>query len=102
MPPADVQIPLRAHLRRWQASHRRAQPPFLTYRREGRRLLVIDGREPGAPARVHDFDEPAALGYEFCGPTFHSATRVFRHLTTCGLRTDLATVQRDLDQFTAL
>jgi hypothetical protein len=50
---------------------------------------------------VHVFDEPAALIYEICGPTYHRPAAVLAGLRDGhGLDTDLDQVQRDLDAFT--
>jgi hypothetical protein len=97
----ELLAPLAEYVRWWQEARRAARGPYLYYQRGAGRLTVIDGRDVAAP-RVHAFDEPAALAYEFCTPTQHAAPRVLAHLRdACGVDTDLGAVQRDLEAFRA-
>jgi hypothetical protein len=62
-------------------------------------VTILDARQPDAPT-VHRFDGSAALIYEYCGPTYHSAAQILAHLRDDhGLDADSDAVQRDLAAF---
>jgi ribosomal peptide maturation radical SAM protein 1 len=99
--PPEAEAALRGHVRGWRDAWKQARPPYLGYLCDAGRLTIRDARQPDAPA-VHRFDGPAALIYEFCGPTYHGATEVRAHLREAhGLDADAAAVQRELDAFVA-
>jgi hypothetical protein len=100
--PAEAHDELRTYIRWWRQVWEGPRQPFLYYIRGEGRMKVMDGRAPGVPVTVHVFDEPAALIYDFCGPTCHGGEAVLAYLREeHGLDVDEATVQHHLDAFTA-
>jgi ribosomal peptide maturation radical SAM protein 1 len=75
-------------------------PHSLTYRRTLDALLVDDNRGD-AFRGTHAFEGPAALAYEFCGETMHTAVEVLAHIAdgVSGARYDVAEVASVLDEF---
>jgi ribosomal peptide maturation radical SAM protein 1 len=99
--PRETHEPLLEYVRAWQAARKSGHRPYLGYLRGAGRMTIVDGRQ-SAPPQAHVFEEPAALAYEVCSPTYHSAAQVYTHLRERGIDADLASVQRDLDGFTSL
>jgi ribosomal peptide maturation radical SAM protein 1 len=101
-------VPMSAHqemveyIEAWKQRWSSSTPPFLVYQRGAGRLTITDGRCPG-PSRIFSFGELAALVYECCTPTAHSAAKIADSLRGApDTDVDEGAVQEALDQFTSL
>jgi ribosomal peptide maturation radical SAM protein 1 len=86
-------------VREWKEIWNSPEPHTLSYRRTLDALLIDDCR--GASfCGSHTFYGPAALAYEHCGETMHTALEVSSHLEDrCGARYGVEEVQAVLDEF---
>jgi ribosomal peptide maturation radical SAM protein 1 len=95
--PPEMYEPTRKYAAWWQDIWRSQQRPQLRYFR-GEGLTILDARQPDAP-RDYVFDELAALTFEFCGPTHHTAAQILNHLREIGGTVDLGALQWQLETF---
>lgn len=100
--PSDAHEPLYQHILWWRRVWGRPSGPYLTCRFEDGRLVITDGRQPGARPLVNTFSGPEAVAYEFCSPTHHGVRQVVGELHRHGFRVDQPVVQDILDRFAEL